>query len=409
MRDQAFSQPAFRQALPALLFLTALFFMNFMGRILLAPFLPDVERELSLSHAQAGGFFLVLSAGYCGSLLASGLLVRAVGHKGVIVLSSALLGAGLLAASGAPSPRLLQLGLLGAGAGGGLYFPSAFATVVSSVATRDVGKALAVHELAPNVSLILAPLLSGCLGGLLNWRQALAGGGVLALTLAAVYALWGGRSRPGAARPATRPAPVSHMTILRRPEFWLLGIMFALNMGASQGHYVMSPLYLHGERGFSTHDAGLLLALSRCAGLAAALCAGVAADRFGPRPVMLAALLGGAACTAGLSLTGTPLVAAFLLQPVATVLFFPALFAAVHQAFGEAGGRAISLIVPLGVLIGSGAGPTWLGHMGDRGSFALGFLILGSLLAGGGLAAATPRLAGIGRRAARLDSPERGA
>ena len=57
-----FSRPTFRQALPALLFLTSLFFMNFMGRILLAPFLPDVERELGLTHAQPGGFFLALSA-----------------------------------------------------------------------------------------------------------------------------------------------------------------------------------------------------------------------------------------------------------------------------------------------------------------------------------------------------------
>jgi hypothetical protein len=37
-------------------FLAVIFFINFIARIILAPLLPAIERELEISHAQSGSF-----------------------------------------------------------------------------------------------------------------------------------------------------------------------------------------------------------------------------------------------------------------------------------------------------------------------------------------------------------------
>jgi NNP family nitrate/nitrite transporter-like MFS transporter len=44
---------------------------------------------------------------------------------------------------------------------------------------------------------------------------------------------------------------------------------------------------------------------------------------------------------------------------------------------------AISLIIPTATLLGTGATPALLGWFGDRGSFPLGFLLLGAAVLAG--------------------------
>jgi predicted MFS family arabinose efflux permease len=41
-------------------FLAVIFFINFIARIILAPLLPTIEKELGISHGQAGSFFFLI-------------------------------------------------------------------------------------------------------------------------------------------------------------------------------------------------------------------------------------------------------------------------------------------------------------------------------------------------------------
>ena len=50
---------------------------------------------------------------------------------------------------------LIMLGLVAS-----LHVPSALATITAMVSRQDWGKALGVHQTAPSVSLVLAPLLT---------------------------------------------------------------------------------------------------------------------------------------------------------------------------------------------------------------------------------------------------------
>ena len=75
-------------------FLAVIFLINFIARIILSPLLPTIEKELAISHGQAGSFFFLISGGYVIGLLGSGFLASRSSHKITIVISTAGVGLG---------------------------------------------------------------------------------------------------------------------------------------------------------------------------------------------------------------------------------------------------------------------------------------------------------------------------
>src|SRR3989304_6501577 len=64
------AQSFLRQVGPVV-FLVIIFFLNFVSRMILAPLLPTIEKELAISHGQAGFFFFLISAGSFSGLVPS--------------------------------------------------------------------------------------------------------------------------------------------------------------------------------------------------------------------------------------------------------------------------------------------------------------------------------------------------
>jgi NNP family nitrate/nitrite transporter-like MFS transporter len=82
-----------------------------------------------------------------------------------------------------------------------------------------------------------------------------------------------------------------------------------------------------------------------------------------------------------------------LVQPLLAVWFFPAAFAAIAMITPpSARNLAVAFSVPVGYIIGGGAVPTFIGAMGDAGSFATGFVVTGFFIAAGGLLSLALRL-----------------
>ena len=106
-----------------MVFLAVIFLINFMARIVLSPLLPTVEKELGISHGQAGSFFFLISAGYVIGLLGSGFLASRSSHRITIVISTAGVGLALLGISIVSSLWAMRIGLFGLGFAGGLYIP----------------------------------------------------------------------------------------------------------------------------------------------------------------------------------------------------------------------------------------------------------------------------------------------
>ena len=78
---------AFRAQLGPVFFLAVIFLLNFVSRIILSPLLPTIEKELAISHSQAGFFFFLTSGGYLVGLFSSGLLASRSTHRLAIVIS----------------------------------------------------------------------------------------------------------------------------------------------------------------------------------------------------------------------------------------------------------------------------------------------------------------------------------
>jgi NNP family nitrate/nitrite transporter-like MFS transporter len=386
--------------LPALFFVTGLFLLNFLSRTSLAPLLPAVEADLGLGHAGSGRLYLLVGGGNALGLLCNSCISSLLNHRRTVALSALAAGLALLAAAASTDMLLFRLALFGLGLATGLYLPSGIATVTALARPQDWGKALAVHEIAPNLSYTLAPLLAEAVLQAFSWRAVLVLLGLLQLAAGTLFLL----RRLGPDQHGHPPSAAALRRLLTRPAFWATACAFGLAIGASFGVYTMSTLYLV-TSGMARTQANEFLSLARFAALFAALIAGWLTDRLGAFFTLRGYFLG-----VGLALLALGLAPAWalpgllVLQALLSVLFFPACFAALAQVFPrELRSLAVSLAVPLGMLTGLGGVPVALGACGDAGLFGLGFGLLGlALLAG--LA-----LPPVFRAAAGLDAPGKSA
>lgn len=372
--------PPQRAWLPgALLLLTAIFFLNFCSRVMMSPLMPRIEHDLGLSHAQAGSMFLFLSLGYFISIVGSGFVAARLTHRGNIIASALGMGAALLLLALTSGLGGLGGGLFICGMAAGLYLPSGLATLTSLVRPDHWGRAVAVHELAPNLGFVLAPLLAMGLLEVLSWRGVIAGLGLASLAGGACFWRWG----RGGGFPGQAPDLKSLRALLKLPGFWIMMICFSLGLGASLGVYNMLPLYLVNQHGYGPHKADLLVAASRLSGVAMAFVAGWASDRLGPRTAMAWVLGLCGLFTLGLGLAREEfLVVMLFMQPMLAVCFFPPGFAALGRLGGPPAARAnaVSLTVPLAFLVGGGGVPAMIGFLGERLSFGWGISLAGACL-----------------------------
>jgi NNP family nitrate/nitrite transporter-like MFS transporter len=365
--------------------LVLIFLVNFISRVILAPLLPAIETELKVSHSGSGLFFFLISAGYLLGLLGSAFFSSRWTHKNTIVLSSAGVGIALLVVCWAMSLWPLRLGLLGLGFAAGLYMPSAIATITGSISQPHWGKAIAVHELAPNIAFFAAPFVAESFLRFSSWRAALGCLGIISLCLSA-YNLRFGR---GGEFPGQSPASGAFAALARSPAFWLMIIMFGLGVASTVGVYAMLPLYLITERGIESSWANTVVAFSRSYAPVSGLLGGWVCDRWGPKWTMAVSLIVTGCLTLLLGLAAGPQLSwMVLLQPMLAVWFFPAGFAALAMITpGAARNLSVGFTVPFGFLIGGGLVPTLIGIMGDAGSFAAGYMITGLLIFAAGLLA----------------------
>ena len=361
-----------------ILFLTTIFFTNFFARIVPSPLMPSIETDLDLNHSQAGSLFLVIAAGYFITLMGSGFVSSRINHRRTIVLSATILGLAFMATSLSNSLAEIRAGLLVVGMATGLYLPSGIATLTSLISSKHWAKAIAVHELAPNLAFILAPLVAELFLYRFSWRAAMVLVGTSSFCIGSAYALLG----KGGDFRGQAPALSSLRPLFRDRKFWIMIALFSLGISGSVGIYAMLPLYLVSERGIDPSWTNTLVALSRVIPLVMSLVSGWAADRFGKRPTIALVLLFTGVSTVLLgTVPGTWVMAAVFLQPVLAVCFFPAALATL-SSIGPADARnvVVSFTIPLSFLMGAGAIPTLIGLLGNMGYFALGLVAAGSLM-----------------------------
>jgi len=163
----------FRTQLSPLLLIASIFLLNFTARIIASPLLPTIEKDLGFSHGDAGSLFLFLSIGYFISLLGSGHISSRITHRKTIAVSAVAVGTALSLISFSTSLFAMRFCVFLLGIAAGTYLPSGITTVTSLVNPKNWGKAVAIHELAPNLSFLLTPLLAETLLHWFIWRNIL--------------------------------------------------------------------------------------------------------------------------------------------------------------------------------------------------------------------------------------------
>jgi MFS transporter, NNP family, nitrate/nitrite transporter len=386
---------SFGSCLGPLSLLTFIFFMNFMARIIQAPLMPAIETDLNLSHAEAGSLFFSLSIGYFITLMGSGFVSARLNHRRTILLSVVAVGITLLGTASSHSLWGIRIGIFLIGLAAGLYLPSGIAVITNFVSSRHWGKAIAVHEIAPNLSFVLAPLVAEAVLARYPWRIALVVMGIGALAAGGIFQFFG---RVGSFA-GESPNFKSIGALVGEKSFWMMTLLFGLGISGSLGLYTMLPLFLVTDHALERDFANTLLGLSRIPGVLAAFGSGWLTDHIGPKRTMVLILALNGVLTVLLGITSAHwLTYLVCLQPALAVCFFPAGFAAISLV-APPGARniAVSMTAPFGFMIGAGAVPALIGVMGDAFSFSAGFCLVGVLILAGAL---IPFFLNIDRRAA---------
>jgi NNP family nitrate/nitrite transporter-like MFS transporter len=374
-----------------LLFLVGIFFLNFIARIVLSPMMPTVEKDLQVGHDEAGSLFFMISLGYCIGLLFSGFISSRITHRKTILLSSIAVGGAIIFVSISHHLWMIRFGLIFVGLAAGFYLPSGIATVTELVRPEHWGKAIAVHELAPNLAFVTAPLLAEALLGVLSWRGVLMLSGMASMVSGAVFMIFG----KGGGFPGEAPNVSTLRVVVKEPSFWIMMALFGLGIGASFAVYTMMPLYLVSEKGIDRTWANTSIAFSRILTLGSSIVGGWITDRIGPRKTLMGVFVTVGIITILLGVVpGWWIIPTVFLQSILATAFFPAGFAALARISStKIKNVAVSLTVAIGFLLGGGVIAAGIGIMGEMGFFSLGFILFGGILLLGFLLARSLRFA----------------
>lgn len=349
-----------------------------LGRQSLPPLLPAVVTDLSLSPARAGAVLTATMITYALLQYPAGRASDELSRVTVLVpgLAVACLGFGLLATATTYPALLVGAATVGAGSAG--YFTPSRA-LLSDLFTERRGQVLGFQTTAGMSGSALAGGLAAWALGV-AWQAAFVPVVVVLLCVLVLVHLTG-----------REPYVFDRVDLrLRETSVRLVGTagirdvvaMRVLVSFVFQALVGFLPTFLRVEKGLSGTTASGLFALVFVVGVVVGPTAGRASDRHSRTGVVLGALVAGVVGVGGLlALSGPPaLAASVVVAATGLTALFPVMQAFLLDRFpsGSAGG---DLGMVKAVYTGVGAlGPTFVGVVAGRASYAAGFAVLGGLL-----------------------------
>ena len=357
-----------------LLFLSFLWFLNFVGRTLFSPVLPLIEDEFHIHHARASSIFIFQSLGYGISIFFSGLLSGRVGYKRSITVSLAVSACTFFLIPASRDFGVLYLFSFVIGLATGIYIPAVIPLLTRYFDEKIWGKTISIHDSAASIGVFATPLIALFLLQFFQWRGMFAVVGVVFLSAAVAFHFLFEELTVGK---ISRAALGSFIT--RRP-LWILSAVWIFAASTSLGVYSVIPLYLTKELHMEMGYANTIFGVSRLGGFVVAISAGFLTSRFSLRRIMVSILIISGAFTVFVALSGVKLMGlALFLQASFIYGFFPAGLIALSKIFElEIRGIATGFIFGCGVVFGWGVAPCLLGLSGDLLSFRFGILVLGT-------------------------------
>jgi len=354
------------------------FDLSFMIWVLLGALGVSISESLGLSAAQKG--LMVAVPILSGSLMRIplGLLSDRFGGRRVGIAMLLALYLPLLAGwrAGTSLGVLIAVGLL-------LGVAGASFAVVLPLASRwyppeRQGLVMGIAA-AGNSGTVVANLVAPRIAAMVGWH------GVLALTtipLTLVLIVFAALAKDSPTR-VTKQSLTSYLTVLRERELWWFCLFYSVTFGGYVGLSSFMPILLRDQYKVPAVTAGYLTALAALAGSGLRPLGGYVADRIGGVRLLSVLFLGIATTYAAASRIPalTPMVAVLVTAMVCLGLGNGAVFQLVPQCFRRQIGIATGVVGAVGGL-GGFMLPTLLGQFKQHtGSFAAGFIVLGSIAA----------------------------
>jgi NNP family nitrate/nitrite transporter-like MFS transporter len=356
-----------------LLFLSSLWFLNFVGRTILSPVLPLIEDEFMISHAKASSIFIFLSIGYGISIFFSGLLSGTFGYRKSIIVSLLVTALMFFLIPVVKVFVALYAFAFIIGMATGIYIPAVIPLITSYYDEKMWSKTIAIHDSSASLGVFAAPLVAIFLLRFFQWRGVLGVMGFIFVIAAIMFYLLFHELK------VARVTKAVLGKFIRRRALWVLSIIWVFAASTSIGVYYITPLFLTKELYLDIGYANTIFGISRLGGFVVAICSGFLVSRFSIRTIMASILIISGASTAFVALAGVKFIGlALFLQASFIYGFFPAGLIAISRIFDlDVRGLATGFIFGFGVIIGWGVTPYLLGLSGDHLSFKFGILLLG--------------------------------
>ncbi|MFW6312858.1 MAG: MFS transporter, partial [Spirochaetota bacterium] len=287
-------------------------FCSMLSRVIFSPLMPTLQSDFGFTLTVAGSLFLLINVSYGLALLLAGFLSSRIGHGRTIGVALATVSGGLILSAVSVGLWSLAAGIAVIGAGAGLYPSSGLVMINTAIDEKRRNTAFSVHEVGPNLALLIAPLFVMLMEPWLGWRGVLAALAALTTLASLLFFRWG---VAGSGRGA-EPNLSTVFTVLRLRSTLLAIMILSAGLSAVQGVYAILPAYLVSQHGLSANQVNLLVSLSRVAGIVLLLQAGPIINRVGNRRTIAAVLIVSAVLTSLLGLSeGVFLMVIVVAQP----------------------------------------------------------------------------------------------
>jgi len=353
-----------------------LWFLNFSVRLIISPLLPLIEDEFALSHAFAGGIFFFIYSGSILAVFSSGYISLRIGYKRSIAASYLILIATLFClryAQNYPSFAFLCFFL---GVGVGMYLPCAIPLITAIFDPGKWGKAISFHETAAGFSFLAIPLLTVFAMQYFHWRALFLILSGSCLIIVMVFFIFSPDPRP------VKEKKTGLSFILRRPEFWIITVLWTFAAVDSMGIYNIIPLFLVKEKGMPLEFSNNIFGISRIGGFLAMIVIGFLLDRYRIKSILAVIILATGITTIGLALAQKfwLLMTMLILQATFCIIFFPAGLVAISKLTSP-NERSTFTGTTMGIsgIFGTGLAPFILGALADVWNFQIGIFALGVL------------------------------
>ena len=346
--------------------------------------LPSVIERFGIDKAQAGSLFLLMTFGILAGSLVFGPMVDRYGYKGMLMLATILILAGLEGIAFAPSMAMLRASIALIGFGGGIVNGGTNA-LVADISSEGKTANLNLLGVFFGIGAVGVPFLLATLSGSFTHKALIATVGALVVIPMVLIAA---TAFPDPKQPQGFPIAAAGK-LAKDPLLLLMGLMLFLESGMEITVGGWTSTFVNEELKVPAQRALIILSLYWLGMMLARLVLGTILKSASPVRVMFTCIAVGLAGALMLLATNSVTVAAFgvFMLGVGFAATFPTVLGFVGERYAELSGTAFSLTIAM-ALCGGMLLP-WLagvlgGQYGMRGSFTIvpvALIALAALLA----------------------------